>query len=193
MSLSAAILVGRSTRMGQDKALLTLDQQTFLGHLAQELSVCREVFICETLKNDYSDYGLTVVHDEHQGIGPIEGIRRSLCHAETDYVFICAVDMPFVQKEMVQYLAEFISPDYDIYVFRDEGRVHPLGGIYSKAVLPAAERLIAEGRYRLMDLLASVPTKYADISDSCFSGGMLRNINTPEDYRTIRACGGVLE
>ena len=184
-TISAAILVGRSTRMGRDKALLQLDQQTFLGHLAEELSVCHEVFISQTLNNDYSGYGLTVIPDEHLGIGPIEGIRQSLRHASCDYVFICGVDLPCVRKEMIRFLAEFISPDYDIYVFRDAERIHPLCGIYSKAVLPAAQRMIAEQRYRMRDLLSSVRTQYISIGDSCFSSELFCNINTPEEYHDL--------
>ena len=36
-------------------------------------------------------------------------IRQSLRHARADHVFICGVDMPFVKKEMIRFLAEFIS------------------------------------------------------------------------------------
>ena len=184
--LSAAILIGLSTRMGRDKALLPLNQQTFLGHLIQELSICREVIVSSTLNRDYSDYGRKVVLDEIQNIGPIEGIRQSLRHAAADYVFICAVDTPFVRGEMIRYLAEFISSDYDACVFREDTRVHPLCGIYSRSVLPVAQKMIAEGRYRLMELLSNVRTKYVNIETSCFGKETLRNINTPADYYAIR-------
>ena len=186
MDVSAAILIGRSTRMGRDKALLVLGEQTFVGRLAQEFSECREVFLSAALKTDYSQYGLRVLADENQDVGPIEGIRQSLRYAKTDYVFICAVDMPFVKKEMIRYLTEFISSDYDAYVFRDGDRIHPLCGIYTRAVLPAAQKMIADGRYRLRELLSRVRTKYVDVGMSCFSPETLRNINTPADYSAIR-------
>ena len=185
MNLSAAILIGQSTRMGRDKALLMLNGQTFVGRLAGELSFCDEVFISTTLEYDYSEFGLKVVTDENHGIGPIEGIKQSLRHARSDYVFICAVDMPFVRREMVQYLAEFISSDYDAIVFRDGDRIHPLCGIYSRTVLPVAQEMISEGRYRLMDLLSRVRTKYADIDTGRFGSKSLLNINTPEDYLDV--------
>ena len=66
--LSAAILVGRSTRMGRDKAFLMLGQQTFIGHLAQTLSVCREVIISTAERKDFSEYGLKVIEDPAQVI-----------------------------------------------------------------------------------------------------------------------------
>lgn len=185
--LSAVILVGRSTRMGRDKALLELGGQTFISRLAQELSVCDEVFVSGPSGRDYSGYGLKVVEDEHQGIGPMEGIRQSLRHAASDHVFICACDMPFVRSEMIRYLAGFISPDHDACVFRSEGRVHPLCGIYSRTALPVAEEMIAEGKYRMMELLSRVRTRYVDLSGSGFAGEALANINTPEDYARITA------
>ena len=115
----------------------------------------------------------------------MEGIRQSLRHAAANHVFICACDMPFVRREMVVYLAGFISSNYDAYVFNNEGRIHPLCGIYSRAVLPVAQAMIAEGRYRMMDLLSSVRTRYVDFSGSSLPGEMLANINTPEDYARI--------
>ena len=183
--LSAAILVGRSTRMGRDKAFLMLGQQTFIGHLAQTLSVCREVFISTAERKDFSEYGLKVIEDENRGIGPMEGIRQSLSHAKTDHVFICSVDTPFVRSEMIRYLAGFVSSDHDVYVFRDADRVHPLCGIYSRTVLPVAEKMIMEGRYRMMDLLSCVRTKYVSLEAGDFPRETLSNINTPEDYRKI--------
>ena len=185
--LSAVILVGRSTRMGRDKALLELEGQTFISRLAQALSVCDEVFVSGPSGRDYSGYGLKVVEDEHQGIGPMEGIRQSLRHAASDHVFICACDMPFVRREMIRYLAGFISPDHDACVFRSDGRVHPLCGIYSRTALPVAEKMIAEGKYRMMELLSRVRTRYVDLSGSGLAGEALANINTPEDYARITA------
>jgi molybdopterin-guanine dinucleotide biosynthesis protein A len=181
--LSAAILVGRSTRMGRDKALLVFNRQTFIDHLIQELSGCREVFISSVIKTDYPDYGLKTVPDELPDFGPIEGIRQSLRHSETDHVFICAYDMPFVHREMIEYLAEFVSDGFDAWVFRDEERVHPMCGIYSRRVLPAAEQMIAEDRHRLMELLKRVRTRYVDIGQ--FGGEALSNINTPEEYAEL--------
>lgn len=184
--LSAAILVGLSTRMGEDKALLKLDGQTFIGHLAMELSICSKVFISTALDRDYPDCDLTVIRDEKSGIGPMEGIRNSLRYADTDYVFICAVDMPFVCRDMVMYLKEFMSSDHDVCIFRDGDRIHPLCGIYSRKILPAVEEMIAEGRYRIRDLLLRVRTKYVDIEKSCFSQKVLCNVNTPSEYRALQ-------
>ena len=101
---SVAILAGgKSTRMGQDKALLKLNNERFIDRLAREFRPCGEVFLSAAHPGDYADVGLHVVADEHQEIGPIEGIRQALIYAHKDYVFVCAADMPFLKKEMAQW------------------------------------------------------------------------------------------
>ena len=186
MDLIAVILAGgHSSRMGRDKALLELNEQKFIDHLVQELSGYCKVMISAAHQDDYAGYGVPVLADETKGIGPIEGIRQALRSSGSDYVFVCAVDTPFVRKEMIQYLAEFISSDYDAYVFRDGDRIHPHIGIYSHAALPAIEKMIGEKQYRLTKLLSRIRTKYVEIGASCFDRKTLRNINTPEDYLAI--------
>ncbi|MBR1471241.1 MAG: molybdopterin-guanine dinucleotide biosynthesis protein B [Lachnospiraceae bacterium] len=183
---SAVILAGgKSTRMGQDKALLKLNNERFIDRLAREFSDCGEVLLSAAHAGDYADAGLRVVADEHQGIGPIEGIRQALLHAREEYVFVCAADMPFVRREMADYLAEFISSDHDVYVVRDEKRLHPLCAIYHKSVLPVIEALIGKGDYRLVDILNAVRTKVVELKYSCFDSKTVKNINTREEYRTI--------
>ncbi len=187
MKLTAAILSGgKSTRMGRDKALLELGRQRFIDHLAQELSALGKVILSVAEKGDYGQCGLPAVADEKKGIGPIEGIRQALRFAGSDYVFVCAVDMPFVRGEMMLYLAEYISSDYDAWVFCEEDRIHPLCGIYSRSVLPVIQNLIREEQYSLRSLLSHIRTKYVDISTSCFGRDTLRNINTPDDFRAMR-------
>ena len=171
--------------MGRDKALLELNERKFIDHLVQELSGCCKVMISAAHQDDYAGYGVPVIADETKGIGPIEGIRQALRSSVSEYVFVCAVDTPFVRKEMIQYLAEFISSDYDAFVFRDGDRIHPHIGIYSRAALPAIEEMIGEKQYRLTKLLSRIRTKYVDIGTSCFDRKVLRNINTPDDYLAI--------
>ncbi len=207
MNISAMILTGgRSERMGQDKARLSYDRESFLSHLIRELqgtsdpsasilpcekaediaygnnTVITELFLSVAHEGDYAEMGQPLVADEHQGIGPIEGIRRGLGFAREEYLFVCAVDMPFVQRDMAFMLARCIVPDYEAYVFREGEQIHPACAIYHRSVMVCAEQMIREGRYRLRDLLGRVRTRYVDIDDTFFRAENLRNINTPQDY-----------
>lgn len=186
MKLSTGILAGgKSTRMGQNKALLEFNNRRFIDRIADELSGFSETVISAAAKGDYEDLGLPVVYDEHQEIGPIEGIYQILRAASQEYVFICAADMPFIKKELVSYMAEFISSDYDCFCLMDEEHVHPLCAIYSKRMLGVIEELIARGQYRLVNILNKVRTKYIKLEYTRFEKKLVKNINTKDEYRRL--------
>lgn len=184
--LSTAILAGgKSTRMGQNKALLQLNDRRFIDHISDELSTFDEVLISAATKGTYEELGFKVVYDEHAGIGPIGGIYQILKEAKEEYVFICAADMPFIKKELVSYMAEFISSDYDCFCLMDEDHIHPLCAIYSKKMLGVIEELIANGQYRLMNILNGVRTKYIKLEMTCFDKKIVKNINTKNEYKRL--------
>lgn len=186
MKLSTGILAGgKSSRMGQNKALLQFNNRRFIDRIAEELSGFSETLISAAAKGDYEDLGLPVVYDEHPDIGPIEGIYQILRHASEEYVFICAADMPFIKKELVYYMAEFLSSDYDCFCLMDEEHVHPLCAIYSRKTLDVIEELIAKGEYRLIGILNSVRTKYIRLEYTCFDKRVVKNINTKAEYRKL--------
>nr|MCR5108395.1 molybdopterin-guanine dinucleotide biosynthesis protein B [Lachnospiraceae bacterium] len=186
IEISAGILSGgRSTRMGKNKALIRINNERMIDTLYREFSSFARVIISSNEKGIYEDIGPDIVYDENRDIGPIEGIRRILCESETEFVFICAADMPFVTADMARYLAGYISSDHDCYVFYGEDHIEPLCAIYSKAVLPVIEELIASGRYRLKDILDRVRTKYVSLEYTCFDKRAVKNINTREELINI--------
>lgn len=184
--ISAGILAGgKSTRMGQNKALLKLNDRRFIDHISEELSSFSQVLISAAKKGVYEDTGLEIVYDEHREIGPMEGIYQLLRAAKEEYVFICAADMPFIKKELVSYMCEFISSDYDCYVVMDEDHIHPLCAIYSKSTLGIIEKQISDGNYRLMNILNNVRTKYIRLNYTCFDKKVVKNVNTRQEYKRL--------
>ncbi len=184
--VSVGILAGgKSRRMGSDKALIELNNETMLARLIRELSGCGEVFVSASEKGAYESFGARVVYDENRDIGPIEGIRRLVSEAESEYVFICATDMPFINAGIVDYIREFISSDYDCFVITDDEHIHPLCAIYSKRILGAVEEAIQEGKYRLREILDRVRCKYISIAPTKFDKKILKNVNTKEELISL--------
>lgn len=187
MKLSCGILAGgKSIRMGYDKALLPVGQKTFLQIVADELMQYEELFVSVDQLHKYKELPYALVEDSVHGIGPIEGIRQILLHAHHEHVFICATDMPFLKKKLVDYLIEFISSDYDCFVATGKGRIQPLCAVYSKAILPDIEASIEAGQYQLVKLLNRVRTKYISLELSCFPEKWISNINTKEEFQALR-------
>lgn len=186
-TLGTAVLAGgKSSRMGQNKVLMEYQNRRFLDRICEELQGFDEKpCISAAMPGEYEDLGLPVVCDEYREIGPMEGIRQVLIHTSCDYVFVCAGDMPFITGDLVRYMAEFISSDYDCYCMVDEDHIHPLCAVYSKKILPVIEELIEQGQYRLMQILRRVRTKYIRLESSCFDKKQLRNINTREEFESL--------
>ena len=186
LKISTGILAGgESIRMGQDKALIRIEGERMIDRLIRKFSSFSEVIISAAKPGTYEDTGLKTVYDENKKIGPMEGIRQVLIASKEEYVFICAADMPFLNKELVSYLAGYISSDNDCYVIADEDRIQPLCAIYSKKVLPVIEELIKEGNYRLREIFKRVRTKYITLEYTCFDRKTVRNINTRQELGDI--------
>lgn len=177
MLLSGAILAGgKSSRMGTDKANLPVGNQTYLARLMEEFSSLDELLISVNHPRGLDHE----VKDVYPGIGPIGGIYSCLSACRHDYLFICAADMPLLKKELLDFMATYISQDFNAYVIK-AAKTHPLCGIYHKSALPVILAQIEAGNYRLMDLLKSLRTKTISLEHTQFSPSMLSNINTPQD------------
>lgn len=186
VSFSVGILAGgKSSRMGQNKALMEFNNDTMIGRISKQFKGFGEVLVSASQRGLYEAEGIKVVYDENDSIGPVEGIRQVLMNADTEYVFVCAADMPFVNREIAEYIAEFISSDYDCYVVTDGEKIHPLCAIYSKRVLPVIEELIREKKFRLLELLNRVRTKYISLEHTSFDKKVVRNVNTKDEFLAL--------
>lgn len=89
MNFGAVILCGgKSSRMGTDKALLTIGGKTFLEHICIELSEFDELIISYGSLHKYAEIKYPVVTDIYTGCGPMGGfIRRSLSVSRTHSLF----------------------------------------------------------------------------------------------------------
>lgn len=192
MTTGAVVLAGgKSRRMGQDKALLSLNGQTFLERLLEELSGFEELLISVDHAERYSAYGDRVCPDLFPEIGPLGGLYSALSACASSALLAVSCDMPFFQKELGEYLLSYESPEWDALVVEDRsGQVHPLCGIYHKRILPVMLEEIQAGRFRMMGLLNRLRVKRVKLQYSAFSDDCVQNINRPEDYGRLLARAG---
>ncbi|MCC8152347.1 MAG: molybdenum cofactor guanylyltransferase [Lachnospiraceae bacterium] len=110
---SLAILLlagGYSRRMGQNKANLTMEGQTFAEKIAAELSSCGPVYlsvsadISPDFKANTEKYPRIV--DEIPHIGPLGGISAAMHQTDAEAYFVCACDMPRMNAAFVRHLIQ---------------------------------------------------------------------------------------
>ncbi len=178
---------GESSRMGRAKAWLPFGGEYLLPRIVRIVSeVVDPVVVVAAVGQELPPLPerVAVIRDHHAGQGPLAGLAAGLAaldgHCEAVYLSSC--DVPFLTVEFIRRVLESLG-DAEIAVPDIGGYPHPLAGVYRLAVRPAVERMLAENRLRLRDLLDEVPTRR--LSGEWFVGVALEsldNVNTPEEY-----------
>ncbi len=145
----AVLAGGRSTRLGRDKALLTLDGEPLLARAVRLLrEVCDTVLVIGPPERAAVVPGVPVHPDERPGCGPLGGIATALRAMSGDRLLAVATDMPFLRPALLRYLLS-ASIGYDVTVPKVEGRTHQLCAVYSRACLPLIDAQLARGDYKI--------------------------------------------
>lgn len=179
---------GKGRRMGgRNKALLQLQQQTFLSRLELALSDFDEKLISLQEDSWLGDSPFTPVLDQVTNRGPMEGLRRALLNCRSDALLVVACDMPLFSGELAKALIQ-ASEGFDTLICRDRtGKLHPLCGVYSRQCLPAIDALILQENYRILEIQSMVPSRVFSLEDSSFPDELLSNVNTPEALSSLQA------
>jgi molybdenum cofactor guanylyltransferase len=183
---------GKSTRMGRNKAELSLDGRTLLETALQAArDVTQEVYILAS-PEVYGGWA-PAIPDVFPGCGPLGGIHAALARTKTEFNLIIAVDTPFLSGDLLRYLAEralaaramVTAPEVNAYP-------QPLCAVYSRAFLPVAERALRAGEFKIVPLFPKQGTlliREAELKQVAFGAEMFENLNTPEDLERARRRG----
>jgi molybdopterin-guanine dinucleotide biosynthesis protein A len=156
---------GKSSRMGFDKSLLRFDDGRYvLKTMADKLGeIFSKVGLCANVGDKFRGFGLTVVEDIYRdGIGPAAAIHAALTAACSQYVFVVAVDMPFLNLEHIRHMMSLVTGDVQAVVPINGGLLEPLYAFYSKDALLAFEEQIKAGNFALRNILPKINTVYLD-------------------------------
>jgi molybdopterin-guanine dinucleotide biosynthesis protein A len=188
--ISAFVLAGgRSSRMGEDKALLTFGDRNLLQRMLDVVTpVAASVRIVGATER-YGSFG-NVVEDIYPGCGPLGGIHSALTSSRTELNLIVSVDMPLMTAGFLRWLVVQAGAASEFVVVPDAaGGLQPLCAVYHAKVAGAAEELLKSGDYKVGRLFSLVPTRIISedqIVAAGFSPEIFRNVNTPEEYAQCR-------
>lgn len=188
--LTAFVLAGgKSTRMGEDKAFLQLKGRTLLDRALDTVRALTPEIIIVGERSKFSRFG-TVVEDVFRDRGPLGGIHAALTASATDLNLILALDMPFVERSFLKYLArEASATDALVTVPRTESGWQPLCAVYRKAFGHLAENSLIQGRNKIDALFSDLKVFVIDdknLERRGFSEAMFRNLNTRREFEQAR-------
>ena len=185
MKFSAVILAGgKSSRMGRDKAFLSISGKT---RLARQIETVRaagaaEIGIAGTAEINYSEFGCRVLVDKFQNAGPLAGIEAALAAVTNPLLLVLAVDVQMITSEFIRRLA-FACVETTGVVPRVNGNIEPLVAIYPKAARVVAERRLSRQSHAVKDFV----TDCAQSSLAAFvdfpttDATAFKNFNSPAD------------
>jgi molybdopterin-guanine dinucleotide biosynthesis protein A len=179
---------GKSSRMGSSKALLPFGSETMLQRVVRLLGeVVSPIVVVAAAGQELPGLppNVFVTCDEHEGRGPLEGLRAGLKalpqNVEAAYVTSC--DVPLLVPGFVRQMFDLAS-GYDIAVMEIDGFTHPLSAVYRRSTLPFIEDLLSKDRLRPVFLFDAVNTRRVRPEQMTADPALrtLRNLNTREDY-----------
>jgi len=116
---------------------------------------------------------------------PIIGLRTALYSAETDWITVLAVDLPFATAELIRFLLDFLDDEMDAVVpTQPDEMPQPLCALYRCDVLRHVEDAIGRRDLSLRSLLERLKVRYVAASEYSHLDGAQHfffNINTPAD------------
>ena len=171
--------------MGRDKASLSYQGTTLLERTVSTVSPrCSPVFVIAAPGQPLPAVDAQVLRDEIGGVGPLLATGRGLraaAEAGSELAFVCAVDMPLLDAELIDVLAgPAVRLGADV-VLPWDGRDHYLAGIYRTSLANRVNELVAAGERSMRALVDRVDTQRIVMPEQ----PSLANVNTAADLQAI--------
>ena len=184
-TIAVAIFAGgQSQRMGEDKALLKIGNETLLERAAKmALEVSNRVYVVgRVAPENWKLSEVEFLPDDTPNLGPIGGLRTILKREKT--VLALACDLPKMTSEGLYWLIE--KPIWQMgLLVQNAGQWEPLFSIYTAQCLPLIEENIEAGRRSLHALIKRGDFDFVKAPPEIQR--QLLNVNTPEEWRAIQS------
>lgn len=194
-SLSIIVLAGgASRRMGTNKALLPVDENTpLIKRVVDNLRpLSEDVVLVSNTPEMYAALAVRHTSDQFLNAGPLAGLHAGLLAVQNPWALLVACDMPLIDLRLVRYMA-LLAEGCDVVAPRSDNEVEPLHALYHQACVPAIEKRLAAQQRRMVAFYPDVRVRYleeAQIQIFDRTGRSFSNANTPEDWERLRALLG---
>ncbi|MEH2378066.1 MAG: molybdenum cofactor guanylyltransferase [Nostoc sp.] len=188
--LTAIVLAGgKSSRMGQDKALIAILGVPLLERVCGIAQSCADVvYVVTPWPERYQDLllpGCQFIREvpmsgESLAHGPLVGFAQGLAEVQTEWVLLLACDLPRLRVEVLQDWAtklDSVGDDAIAALAHNPKGWEPLCGFYRRRCIPQLLEFINQGGRSFQQWLRQYPVEVLPLSEP----EMLFNCNTPED------------
>jgi molybdenum cofactor guanylyltransferase len=188
--LTAIVLAGgKSSRMGQDKALIPIQGVPLLQRVCGIAQGCADaVYVVTPWPERYQELllpGCQFIREvplsgESLAHGPLVGFAQGLAEVQTEWVLLLACDLPRLRVEVLQDWASRLDGVGDNAIAalaHNQKGWEPVCGFYRRRCLPQLLEFINQGGRSFQQWLRQYPVEVLPLAEP----EMLFNCNTPED------------
>lgn len=177
---------GRSTRMGQDKAMLAYHGATQLDWAMALIKPCVErafISVRPDQINDPVRAQYKQIVDTQDNLGPIAGIIAAQAQHPDVAWLVLACDLPFLDAATLNHLLSERQPRRQATAYRSshDGLPEPLCAVYEPTSREPLAAYVASGKQCPRKFLIQADTQLLDEPNP----RALDNINTPEEHDSV--------
>ena len=174
---------GKSSRMGEDKALLPFGGYDTLSEYQYRRlqKIFPKVYISTKNPNKFP-FQADFIVDKNDVFAPTAGFVTAFEVLDCERFFVLGVDMPFVDEEVIIPLLQADSANCDATLALSHNGVESLCGIYHRSMQPHFEVMLQKGEHKLRKLLDEVDTVLVPFEkEEAFF-----NLNKPSEYQKAK-------
>jgi len=174
---------GKSSRMGEDKALLPF--ATFSTLTEYQYSRLKKIFtnvFISTKSSDKFNFEANFIldlQDSSNQYAPTSGFIAAFSQLNVDRFFVLSVDSPFIGKYEIQRLIDSDKDNYDATIAKTDRGMQPMCGIYHSSLSKSFTNMHKSQNHKLGFLLKNSLTNYLYFEDET----PFLNLNHPYEYQ----------
>ena len=173
---------GKSSRMGEDKALLPFSSFETLTQfqLSRLNKIFKTVYVSCKDKNKF-DFQATFIEDvQTDGVyAPTAGFISIFDAIKEERFFALSVDSPFVGANEINKIINADEDDLDAVVAQTAMGTQPMCGVYHRSMRKKFQDALLNDNHKLGRLLKNSKTKYVYFENE----KAFLNINHPHEYK----------
>jgi molybdenum cofactor guanylyltransferase len=176
-ALVTVLAGGRSTRMGEAKALALLAGRPLIAYpLAAARQAGLAAVVVAKPSSPLPALDVDAWHEPAEPVHPLCGLMHALARACGRPLVVVAADMPFVTGALLAWLAG----GEGTAVPTVDGRLQPLLARYEPSALEPLSQALA-ARTAMRDAVSALAPRLVDLSQFGDPGRLTFNVNTPAD------------
>lgn len=179
---------GRSSRFGANKSLALYRGKPLISHVAESLErIFPELLLITNEPETFAFLGWPMTGDYYPDCGPLAGIHAALKTIETEQAFLIGCDMPLIRPAFITALCS-LPGDWEAVLPWHQSGPEPLHAVYRKSVHAFLENQLAQGNYKLIEILRALRLRIVETEEIKALGGdpsVFYNINQKKDLEQL--------